>query len=133
MPLVFKTAAVMVLALSALSAQDAPSNPQVQPTSIRIWLEPKESKSLHGDMSSESLLREMNKECVNVIITDNEERADYRLEASHAWCCTPRGEPRGYEFTLFNRDGDAIGSTKTHTFGNAVKDICKLIGRERPK
>jgi len=103
------------------------------PATVRIWVMPKEVKSVQGEFSSAALLKELGTRCVGVTLTDTEQRADYRLEAGHAWCCTPRGESRGYVFTLFNRDGDAIYSTKTHALANAVKDICNAIGHEKPK
>jgi hypothetical protein len=75
----------------------------------------------------------MNSKCTGVSLTDTQEKADYRLEAGYAWCCTPRGESRGYEFTLFNRKGDAVFSTKTRTLANAIKDVCSAIGLVKKK
>lgn len=95
---------------------------------VRIWVAEKNVKSVQGEISSVDLLKELNAKCAGVVLTDSEEKADYRLEAGYAWCCTPQGQPRGYKFALFNKDGDAVFSIKTHALANAVKDICKAIG-----
>lgn len=84
-------------------------------------------------MASTDLLKEISTKCQGVVLTDNVDRADYRLEADRAWCCTPNGQSRGYKFALFNKEGDAVFSTKTHTLRNAVKDICGAIERNKAK
>lgn len=100
---------------------------------IRIWISDKDVNSVKGQISSVDLLKELSEKCTAVVLTDTQEKADYRLEAGYAWCCTPRGESRGYKFALFNKDGDAVFSTKTHTLANAVKDVCNAIGRKKEK
>jgi hypothetical protein len=108
--------------------------PMEKPEStVRLWLSEKEVNSAHGQFSSQEILKELSSKCVGVVLTDSQEKADYRLEAGHAWCCTPQGQSRGYVFTLFNKEGDAVFSTKTHGLGNAVKDVCKAIGHEKEK
>jgi len=113
--------------------QAPPSQPGAVPPTVRVWVEDKQVKSTQGSIPSGDLIRELNARCIGVVLTDTQEKADYRLEAGYAWCCTPRGESRGYKFTLFNKDGDAISSTKTHTLGNAVKDVCAAVGRAKAK
>jgi hypothetical protein len=113
--------------------QALPSQSGETPPTVRVWVEDKQVKSTQGSIPSGDLMKELNGRCVGVVLTDTQEKADYRLEAGYAWCCTPRGESRGYKFTLFNKDGDAISSTKTHTLGNAVKDICAAVGRAKAK
>ncbi len=105
--------------------QTGPVGQPATPTNsiVRVWV--------HGGISSVDLLKELNAKCAGVALTDAEDKADYRLEAKYAWCCTPQGQSRGYKFTLFNKDGDAVFATKTHTLANAVKDVCRAIGRER--
>lgn len=105
---------------------------QAEPT-VRIWISEKQVASVHGAFPSADLLNALNKKCVGVALTDNPNRADYRLEAGRAWCCTTNGESRGYKFTLFNKDGDAIYSAKTRELKNAAKDLCSAIGRTKPK
>jgi hypothetical protein len=100
---------------------------------VRIWVSEKEAGSVQGGLPSGDLLKEIGARCVGVALTDNRDRADYRLEADRAWCCTPRGESRGYKFALFNKDGDAVFSTNTHELKNAVKDMCSAIGRGKGK
>jgi hypothetical protein len=98
-------------------------------STLRIWVSEKETGSVHGGLSSVDLLKEMNAKCVGVVLTDDRDKADYRLEAGRAWCCTPHGESRGYKFALFSKDGDAVFSTQTRELKNAVKDMCVAIGR----
>jgi len=98
---------------------------------IRIWVSGKNVNSVQGTISSADLLKELNARCSGVALTDSAEKADYRLEAGYGWCCTPQGQSRGYKFALFNKDGDAAFSTKTHSLANAVKDVCKAIGHEK--
>jgi hypothetical protein len=108
------------------------ATPQAE-TTVRIWISDKQVGTVHGAFPSGDLINELNKKCVGVVLTDNPDRADYRLEAGRAWCCTQNGELRGYKFTLFNKAGDAIYSSKTRELKNAAKDLCGAIGRTRPK
>jgi hypothetical protein len=126
----FTTSSVLAL-VSCLAGQTA--SPELAPPMVRLWVSEKQVKSMQGSVPSSDLIKELNAKCVAVVLTDSEEKADYRLEAGRAWCCTPRGESRGYKFALFNKDGDAISSTKTHTLANAVKDTCGAIGRAKSK
>jgi hypothetical protein len=129
-----RTISALLGLLAVFAVGQAPSpQPGATPPTLRLWVEDKQVKSTHGSIPSSDLMKELNTRCVGVVLTDIEEKADYRLEAGYAWCCTPRGESRGYKFSLFNKDGDAISSTKTHTLGNAVKDICAAIGRAKGK
>ncbi len=132
----FLTISLMLgTSLGAAWGQSSPSPPPSTPTvaTVRLWVSEKEVKSVQGSISSGDLVKELNAKCVGVVLTDSKEKADYRLEAGRAWCCTPRGESRGYKFAIFNKDGDAVSSTKTHALGNAVKDICSAIGRGKGK
>jgi hypothetical protein len=128
-PLLLATCAV------ALSAQTAPPAPPPDthphgPHAIRVWVSGKQSESIHGAISSADLLNEINKKCSGVFLTDDPTKADYRLEAVRASCCTKKGESKGFKFALFNKSGDAIFSTQTKELKNAVKDMCKAIGHE---
>ena len=117
--------------LSFGQATAATNSPAASTGVIRIWVSDKEVNGVKGQISSVDLLKELSQKCTGVVLTDAQEKADYRLEAGYAWCCTPRGESRGYKFALFNKDGDAVFSTKTHTLANAVKDACNAIGRRK--
>lgn len=126
--------AMCVITTVAVSQTTPPEHPAAPAANtLRIWVSDKQVKSVHGPISSADLLKEVNAKCTGVVLTDTQENADYRLEAGHAWCCTPNGESRGYDFALFNKDGDAVFSTKTHALGNAVKDVCRSIGRAKEK
>jgi hypothetical protein len=132
---VFKVLMLLAFLLSATSLQSLQANEQTTPAkaTVRIWVSDKETASVHGGFSSVDLLKEISAKCVGVVLTDNRDRADYRLETGRAWCCTPNGQSRGYKFALFSKDGDAVFSTQTHELKNAVKDMCVAIGRGNGK
>jgi hypothetical protein len=116
--------AIVGLFLSSGYGQEAPK---------RIYLSQDQSQSAAVGLSSRDMIKAISEKCSNVVITNDRSRANYVLETAYAWCCTPRGESRGYKFTLFNENGDAFYSTQTHTLANAVKDICEAINSKRPK
>jgi len=119
------------ISLSAQSAPPPTATPDVHPRgphAVRVWVSGKTSESIHGAVSSADLLKEINAKCTGVFLTDDPTKADFRLEAVRASCCTKKGESKGYKFALFNKSGDAIFSTQTKELKNAVKDMCKAIG-----
>jgi hypothetical protein len=132
----WKSARILLLLATtavALSAQSAPPTAPTDahphaPRAVRIWVSGKQSESIHGSVSSADLLKEINAKCSGVFLTDDPTKADFRLEAGRASCCTKKGESKGYKFALFNKNGDAIYSTQTKELKNAVKDMCKAIG-----
>ena len=73
--------------------------------------------------------KSLDKHCSEVVITVDEAKANYLLEAID----TGAGKGRKpYKFTLFNPDGDRAFSTETAGLDNAVKDVCGFIrGREK--
>ena len=116
-----------LILVGALSGQTSP--PQHSPSetgeSIRIWVSDKQSGTVQGSFSSADLMKEINAMCIGVVLTDNHDKADFRLEAGRAWCCTSKGQSRGYKFALFNKDGDATFSTQTHDLRTLLK-ICAM-------
>jgi predicted secreted Zn-dependent protease len=128
-----RTLLLLATSTVTLAAQSAPPTPPPDahprgPHAIRIWVSGKQSESIHGSISSADLLKEINAKCTGVFLTDDPTKADYRLEAGRASCCTKKGESKGYKFALFNKSGDAIFSTQTKELKNAVKDMCKVVG-----
>jgi hypothetical protein len=65
------------------------------------------------------IMEDMAKTCHNVVLTLDTSKADFFLEAAET-------ESRA-EFTLFNRDGDALYHTETRKYKSAVKDVCSFI------
>jgi hypothetical protein len=115
---VLKTLVITAFVTSISLGQEAPK---------RVFLTAGDLPSGAVGLSTTDVIKAVNQKCVNVTITNDKAKADYVLETAYAWCCTPRGESRGYKFALFNKDGDAIFSTKTHTLTNAVRDVCNAI------
>ena len=73
--------------------------------------------------------KSLDKYCPEVVITVDEQKANYLLEAID----TGAGKARKpYKFTLFDPDGDRAFSTETSGLDSAVKDVCGFIrGRKK--
>lgn len=67
------------------------------------------------------------KKCVGVSITVNGDKADYLLEAAYK----ARGTRGLREYTLLSTDGDVLFHTQTYGYDNAMKDVCKYLGRAK--
>lgn len=71
------------------------------------------------------IVKTMHERCPQVIVTRNEESADYILVLEHEG-----GKVfvrKDNKYAVFRADGDAIGSGSTRSLGNAVKDACGVI------
>jgi len=128
---IFRALTLVGLVIGSLSAQTTSPEKLGAPPLLRIWLSEKQVASTQGGFPSADLLEELNKKCIGVTLTDNRDRADYRLEAGRAKCCDKKGQSKGYKFALFSKGGDAVFSTDTHELKNAVKDLCYAIGRSK--
>jgi hypothetical protein len=76
---------------------------------------------------SMEVTKDLQKSCSGVLVTLNQNNADYTLmlnrESKHN-----RGLLRSNsQIQVANRLGDVLGTSATHTVGNAAKDACELI------
>lgn len=74
------------------------------------------------------------KYCPNVVITENEAKADYILEAAETMSADEGTTYRHWHFTLMNKDGDVLLTTKPEMhFANKFKHhfeaVCKYVNR----
>jgi hypothetical protein len=64
------------------------------------------------------------KECLAVIVTNNQESADYIVLFDRDTQAARRNK-----IAVFKKNGDLLYSGKTHAVANAVKDACTAIGK----
>jgi hypothetical protein len=74
--------------------------------------------------------KDLQKNCSGVLVTLNQNNADYTVmlnrESKHN-----RGLLRSNsQIQVANRLGDVLGTSATHTVGNAAKDACELIAAD---
>ena len=75
------------------------------------------------------IIKTFSQRCPAMIVTDNKTRANYVIILDHEG-----GEGfsrKDNKIVVFNRDGDAIFSDSTRSLGNAVKDACVAIKRNK--
>lgn len=75
------------------------------------------------------IIKTFNERCQAMIVTENKTRANYVIILDH-----DGGEGfsrKDNKIVVFNRDGDAIFSASTRSLGNAVKDACAAIKRNK--
>ena len=66
----------------------------------------------------------LDKHCPEVVLTIEQQKADYLLQAKD----TGAGKARKpYKFTLFDATGDRVFSTETSGLDSAMKDVCGYI------
>lgn len=72
------------------------------------------------------------KYCPNVVVTENESKADYVLEASSKTTYSDGDSYSHWHFTLLSKDGDVLMTTHperhfTHRFKHHFESVCKYI------
>jgi hypothetical protein len=80
---------------------------------------------VNSNIPSGAVLKGINENCRNVILTFDASRASYTLEAQISKESENRNE-RSW-LTLFGKNGDALFTTDTVGTGNAVKDVCNFL------
>jgi hypothetical protein len=75
------------------------------------------------------IIKTFGQRCPELTVTMDKERADYVILLDH-------GGSKGYarkdnKVAVFRRDGDSIFSASTRSLGNAVKDACTAILKDR--
>jgi hypothetical protein len=76
---------------------------------------------------SMEVTKDMQKNCSSVIVTLNQANADYTVIMNRE-SKQNRGLLRSNsQIQVANKSGDILGTSATHTVGNAAKDACELI------
>ena len=70
------------------------------------------------------LMKSFGESCPNVIVTDNREKADYKVIFERE---SNKGLRKHNKFAAFNRTGDMVYSTSTRSVGSAVRGFCDSI------
>jgi hypothetical protein len=91
---------------------------QPQEQKLRICL------TANSNVAAASIGKSLDKHCPEVVVSMDQQKANYLLEAID----TGAGKARKpYKFTLFSPDGDRAFSTETAGLDSAVKDVCTYI------
>jgi hypothetical protein len=81
-----------------------------------------------SSVPSATIFTEIGKHCSGLVLTMDASKADYLLEAVGN---DPRNHRHNFELTLFESNGDVLTQSRTALLGNAIKDICRTIGRAK--
>jgi len=109
---------VLAMACSTtLAAQGSPTRIALTPSS---------------NVPSAQIVKHLRSSCPDVVLTTDLAKADYTLEASESKNAAGT-RAFDFQFTLFNKDGDAVYTTSPRRITNAVKDVCTFIEAEKKK
>lgn len=75
----------------------------------------------------------MDKNCSGVVLTLDNTKADYLLEATTTEKFSDGNSIVHAQFTLFSLNGDVLFHTTTRKYKNAMKDVCNAIGSSKKK
>jgi hypothetical protein len=94
----------------------------------RIFLTPK------SNITTAEMAEGFSKYCPNVVLTQNQDKADYLLEAAETVSVDEGTTYKRWHFTLMNADGDVLMATHPEIhFGHKTKhhfeDVCKFINK----
>jgi len=70
------------------------------------------------------------KKCSGIVLTTDSSKADYILEASETVDMRNGTDYGRIEYTLLAPSGDVLFHTSTRRYDNAMKDVCKFLGRK---
>jgi hypothetical protein len=115
----------IVVVLIAFAAAPGLTLGQTPPTK-HVILSPK------SNLDTASVSEGFSKYCPNVVVTENESRADYVLEASNRTTYLDGDSYSHWHFTLLNKEGDVLMTTHperhfTHRFKHHFESVCKYI------
>lgn len=128
------TLTVLMLAVLTASLATAETKDDER---ARVFVPESESWSLGSDFDifgeikggakpqTAEIVKTLHDRCPELIVTRNEERADYVLVLEHEG-----GKiflRKDNKYAVFNAEGDAIESGATRSLGNAIKDACAAI------
>jgi hypothetical protein len=85
-----------------------------------------------SNLDTASISEGFAKYCPNVLVTENESKADYVLEASNRTTYSDGDSYSHWHFTLLSKDGDVLMTTHperhfTHRFKHHFESVCKYI------
>lgn len=93
----------------------------------RHWAAWGSRSTIDSHDESMEVTKDMQKNCSTVIVTLNQSNADYTVMLNRE-SKKNRGLLRSNsQVQVANRAGDVLGTSATHTVGNAAKDACELI------
>jgi hypothetical protein len=93
----------------------------------RHWASWGSKSTLDSHDESMEVTKDLQKNCSSVIVTLNQANADYTVMLNRE-SKQNRGLLRSNnQLQVANRAGDILGTSATHTVGNAAKDACELI------
>ncbi len=93
----------------------------------RHWASWGSKSTLDSHDESMEVTKDLQKNCSSVIVTLNQSNADYTVMLNRE-SKQNRGLLRSNnQLQVANRAGDILGTSATHTVGNAAKDACELI------
>lgn len=125
------------MALSAAAA-DKPrvfitESGAAQFTTDAIASDPRGSLAFTGGTSPQNIevMKAFTRQCPNVVITSNREKADYVIRFDHDELNPTSAFVKGNKVAVFNRDEDLVFTTSTRTLGTAVKGVCSAISSRR--
>jgi hypothetical protein len=99
-----------------------------QQNTKRIYLSPK------SNITTSEVAEGFTKYCPNIVLTQNEAKADYLLEAAETMGADDGRTYRHWHFTLMNAEGDVLMTTHPELhFGKMFKhhfeQVCKFINK----
>ena len=112
---VLKLLFIVLLCSVSTSGQNLP---------VRIALSPRSTVPMSV------VARGMDKKCSGIILTTDASKADYLLEASETVDMRNGTDYGRIEYALLSPSGDVLFHTSTRRYDNAMKDVCKFIGRK---
>src|SRR5438045_445139 len=93
----------------------------------RHWATWGSKSTLDSHDESMEVTKDLQKSCFSVIVTLNQSNADYTVMLNRE-SKQNRGLLRSNnQLQVANKSGDILGTSATHTVGNAAKDACELI------
>ena len=97
----------------------------------RIFLSPK------SNITTAEIAEGFSKNCPNVVITQNEEKTDYVLEAAETMSADEGTTDRHWHFTLMNKDGGVLLTTHPKmqfmfmpTFKHHFQSVCRFVNKK---
>ena len=99
-----------------------------QSNSKRIFLSPK------SNITTAEIAEGFAKYCPNIVLTQNEAKADYVLEAAETVSAADGTTHRHWHFTLMNEGGDVLMTTHPEThfrnrFKHHFESVCKFVNK----